>query len=367
MAQSPYANLPQTAFWRSGVAEIQAPIDPRIYTPAFTIAPRMKIATAGSCFAQHIGRHLRAAGFAIMDVEPAPRDLPEDQHQHFGYGIYSARYGNIYTVRQLLQIAQEALGEIEQRNFLWQKGDRWFDGLRPTIEPNGLSSPKAVSYHRAWHLSRIRHMLTTMDMMIFTLGLTETWLDKATGTVFPVCPGTVTDNFNPRKHVFHNFSYGEILNDFIEFRDLVERHRPAGKRPLKFLLTVSPVPLTATAAGKHVQVATVYSKSVLRAVAGALADQFDEIDYFPSYEIITSPWSGQHFYAANERSVTAEGVACAMSTFMSSHGSAAIAGTPSQDATPAAKRPEPAPMEEDPEMMVVCDEELLDAFGGQRS
>ncbi len=366
MTLSPYSKLPDTAFWRTGVAEIDAPIDPNIYTPKWAIDPAIQIATAGSCFAQHIGSHLSAAGFDILDVEPAPRDLPAPLHMKFGYGIYSGRYGNIYTVRQMLQLAQEALGDSNRRDYLWRKGDRWFDGLRPTIEPDGLSSPKAVTYHRDWHLSQVGKMLTSMDLLIFTFGLTEAWIDKETGTVFPVCPGTVTDNFDPRKHVFHNFDYAEIYDDFIELMALLAKHRPVGKKPLKYMLTVSPVPLTATAADKHVQVATVYSKSVLRSVAGTLADRFPEVDYFPSYEIITSPWSGRHFYSANERSVTAEGVACAMSTFMSSHSSAAIT---SEQAPTLRSRPrdEPETLEEDLEMLVACDEELLDAFGRSKT
>jgi hypothetical protein len=363
MARSPYADYPSHTFWRTGVAEITTAVDTELYNRKWEITRDMKIATAGSCFAQHIGRHLRAGGFSILDVEPAPQHLPEDRHLHFGYGIYSGRYGNVYTMRQMLQLAREALGETPRRDFLWEKDGRWYDGLRPTIEPDGLSSPAAVTYHRDWHLGRVRKLLTSMDMLIFTLGLTEAWIDKETGTVFPVCPGTVTDNFDPQKHVFHNFTYPEIHADFLELKALLEDHRPKHKPRLKFLLTVSPVPLTATAAGRHVQVATVYSKSVLRAVSGDLSDAFPEIDYFPSYEIITSPWSGRDFYAGNKRSVTAEGVGTAMHLFMTSHGGEAM------DATPVKQKPRAAPtesFEEDPDMLVVCDEELLDAFGGSR-
>ena len=39
---------------------------------------------------------------------------------------------------------------------------------------------------------------------------------------------------------------------------------------MRFILTVSPVPLVATAGSEHVLAATLYSKSVLRAVAGFL-------------------------------------------------------------------------------------------------
>jgi hypothetical protein len=392
MARSPYADLPPKAFWRNGVAAAPGPVAQDLYTRKWPLRRSTRIATAGSCFAQHIGRHLRSRGFTILDVEPAPMYLPAERRAEFGYGIYSARYGNVYTVRQMLQLAQEALGIIPQRNIVWSKDGRHFDALRPTVEPEGLSSPAVVAAHRTRHLARVRQMLMTMDVLVFTLGLTETWLDARDGTVFPVCPGTVSDDFDPAHHVFHNVTTAEVRADFLALRDLLRAARPPGQE-LRFLLTVSPVPLTATAAGTHVQMATVHSKAVLRAVAGELAAEFADIDYFPSYEIITSPWSGQRFYAANQRSVTPEGVACVMDLFMVAHGGAAQGGaaqgmagqggagqggtqggaTAPQAATapepaaaePAAAAPEAPALAEDPEMMVVCDEELLDAFGAR--
>ena len=91
------------------------------------------------------------------------------------------------------------------------------------------------------------------------------------------------------------------------------------------LLTVSPVPLTATASDKHVLTATTYSKSVLRAVAGELYDRYADIDYFPSYEIVASPWSRGFFYESNMRSVNAGGVSVVMQTFLGEHDTATAA------------------------------------------
>lgn len=88
---------------------------------------------------------------------------------------------------------------------------------------------------------------------------------------------------------------------------------------IKFLLTVSPVPLTATASGSHVEVATCYSKSVLRAVCGTLYARHDDVDYFPSYEIITSANNKGAYFEANKRTVSRSGVRTAMSMFMAAH------------------------------------------------
>ena len=92
-----------------------------------------------------------------------------------------------------------------------------------------------------------------------------------------------------------------------------------GGKPFKCLLTVSPVPLTATASGKHVLASTIYSKSTLRSVAGQLFENQTHIDYFPSYEIVTNPRMHSTAFADNLRSVRDETVDNVMRHFFAQH------------------------------------------------
>ena len=46
-----------------------------------------------------------------------------DLYQKYGFSMYSARYGNIYTVKQLLQLAQEVAGERKPQNYIWKKNE----------------------------------------------------------------------------------------------------------------------------------------------------------------------------------------------------------------------------------------------------
>ena len=235
--------------------------------------------------------------------------------KRFGYKIYSARYGNIYTVRQLLQLARDAESGTVDEGDVWQKDGRYFDALRPNIEPDGFESVEEALALRRQHLTNVKKLFAEMDVFIFTLGLTEAWTDKRTGRVYPTAPGTIAGSFDPESHEFHNFSADEIYSDFVEFFRLVRGNNPN----LHVILTVSPVPLTATASDEHVLVATTYSKSVLRAAAGALSKKFKRIDYFPSYEIIASPWSRGFFYESNMRSVSPAGVSTVMRVFFDEH------------------------------------------------
>ena len=126
----------------------------------------------------------------VLDLEPAPPGLAIAERQRFGYDLYSARYGNVYSVRQLLQLVREAAGLWTPANLCWPRGERWIDALRPGVEPEGLETADEVLALRAQHLERVRQLLDQLDLFVFTLGLTETWQHRASGTVSPLAPGT---------------------------------------------------------------------------------------------------------------------------------------------------------------------------------
>jgi hypothetical protein len=360
MPHNPYQTLPASAFWRTAVADCGALPDASYSAPKWPLRTTDRIATAGSCFAQHIGRRLRREGYVVLDKEPAPKLLPRDRHLEHGYGMFSARYGNIYTVRQMRELVEEAFGLRPLSQSAWAKGSGFVDALRPTVDPQGHATPKAVVAHRRYHLECLRKLFLEAEVFIFTLGLTETWEELPSGRVLPVCPGTVAGTFDPGVHRFRNLTFEETWQDLVSLRDTLHNQR-SGQR-LRMLLTVSPVPLTATASGKHVMLATVYSKSILRAVAGQMADAFEDVDYFPSYEIVSNPYSDNTCFAGNKRSVLESSVELVMSTFMS------IYSSEKSPASPLRQREQASDLrrtdeEADLIMTSKCDDELLDAFG----
>ena len=42
--------------------------------------------------------------------------------------------------------------------------------------------------------------------------------------VYPTAPGTIAGDFDGSAFEFKNFTFTEILNDFLEFRDLLRQH-----------------------------------------------------------------------------------------------------------------------------------------------
>jgi hypothetical protein len=347
---NPYKALPPHAFWRAGVAD-DSPFSPReIYRKKFAIDPKDRIATAGSCFAQHIGRHLARNGFNVLDVEPPPPWTSAEMRSRHGYQVYSARYGNLYTLVQLAQLALEAMGKFTPQDAIWRRDDRYVDAFRPAIEPDGWEFEDDVRMARKHHLGCVRELFRQMDVFVFTLGLTETWIHKPSGTCFGSAPGTVAGSFDPAIHAFMNLNYTHLMQGFARFVECLQELRD-GDVP-RIILTVSPVPLTATASGAHVLPATAYSKAVLRAVAGDLAQAHSYVDYFPSYEIVTHPAAHGAFFDTNLRTVRTAGVEAVMRTFFAAHGQGA---TPSPPLEPS---PESGTLEDG----VQCEDALLEAF-----
>jgi len=307
--KNPYAGKPDHQFWRRSVSG-RGPeqVDPVVRVP-FGISRTDQVATAGSCFAQHIARHLRDTGFSYFVPEDRPAfPFAEDEN----YGTFSARYGNVYTVRQLWQLFQRAYGLFTPVDTAWRRADgRFIDPFRPRIQAGGFATVDELLTERVSHLAAVRRVFEECDLFIFTLGLTEGWVARGDGAVFPLSPGTVASEGDADAYAFHNFTVAEMDADLGRFIKALRSVNPN----CRVLLTVSPVALVATYDDTHVLAATVYSKSALRVVAEMATQAFSLVGYFPSYEMITGPQARSVFFEGDLREVRPEGVAYVMSVF----------------------------------------------------
>lgn len=310
--QNPYTQLEEKAFWSPAVAKKHFLDINGLWTAKYNIGRKTKIATFGSCFAQHFSRALVARDFTWVNGEEAPQGMNAATAKQFNYGVFSARTGNIYTTSLLLQWVEWALGHREPPEIHWEKDGRIYDPFRPVVEPKGFASVEEMLASRQGTIDGFREAIMTCDLFVFTLGLTESWIDSELMIEYPMCPGTVAGDFDPERHEFVNQDYNMVRRNL----DLaIRRIRKAREKGPKFLLTVSPVPLTATNSGNHVLVATMESKSILRAAAAKIAKSKTRVDYFPSYEIISAPAYRGSFFEPNMRSVNLNGVGHVMKTF----------------------------------------------------
>ena len=199
---------------------------------------------------------------------------------------------------------------------------------------------------REYHLSKVKSLVGQADLFVFTFGLTEAWECISDGAILPTCPGTIGGTFDASRYRFKNFTFGEVMADAESFISYALSKNPK----MKFLFTVSPVPLTATATDEHVLSATVYSKSVLRAVCGELRSKYQCVDYFPSYELVASHPMRAMYFMPNLRAVASEGVEIVMNTFFRAQGDDESGSTVDV-------------IEQKSDLDPVCEEVILETFG----
>lgn len=307
----PYTSAPPPRFWRSAVSEQGSLTDPVVHFP-FRIQTSHQVMTAGSCFAQHISGRLAASGYGFLVTETAHPLVAPEVASAFNYGRFTARFGNIYSARQLLQLIRRAYGRFSPTEDIWISDDgSCFDPYRPQIQPGGFASEEEYRLDRLQHFAAVRTAFETLDVLIFTLGLTEIWESVSDGAVFPVCPGAAAGSFDPEAHRFRNQDVNEVVNDLQAFlRELHDVNPDA-----RLILTVSPVPLVATAEDVHVLTANTYSKAVLRVAAETITRQHPSTAYFPSFEIVTGPHARGSYFDTDLRSVTEAGVDRVMELF----------------------------------------------------
>jgi tetratricopeptide (TPR) repeat protein len=139
----------------------------------------------------------------------------------------------------------------------------------------GQDRPEALAQRR--ELYQLFEQAFDSETIIITLGLIECWLDRKTQQYVEFSPLLHKHNEKGR-FAFKRLTFQEAYNYTRKALELL------GARNI--LITTSPVPLARTFTSDDVIVANTYSKSVLRAVAGQIAEEFANVDYLPTYESV---------------------------------------------------------------------------------
>ncbi|ACA85875.1 GSCFA domain-containing protein [Shewanella woodyi] len=337
---TPYSHQGDSSFWRTGVADIELghEIFPKLHNIHLNQhTPR--ISSIGSCFAQHVGKWLNAGSYLFNQSK-----LESNQ-------VSSFAFGNLYTPRGFLQWfdIEDRGSQLDINCATYCKDNRYYDLLRPNFNPAGFDSLADLVTARSEASAEMRATITTTDVLVFTLGLTEAWRDNE-DVFYPSCPGIISGKFDDSIYQFHNFSYEELCADLKAISARLKSINPT----IQIILTVSPVPLTATMTDKHILVANQGSKSLLRTVAGFMSDHYSEFSYFPSYELITVPNAGDFRFESNLRSVTPQAVNYVMQHFKT---------VIDKQSSPKTVHDETAQttIEQPDTNEVVCEDELLEA------
>jgi len=242
--------------------------------PRFILKENEKIFTIGSCFAREIERVLIENKFDI----PVKRfEVPEDEFQWPAADLL-----NEYNAGTIFQRIESVFGKFEYTDDIGIDDTK--NGcvdLFLHIHNKPIRKERLVQ--RRKEIDELYKELLASSTIIITLGLTECWYDSIGKCYLNKAPSKILIANHPGRYEFHRMDVDDVLKRMSKSIELINKHSKKN-----ILITVSPVPLEATFTTNNAIMANSYSKSVLRIVAEKLTEKFDNVDYFPSYEIALS-------------------------------------------------------------------------------
>lgn len=258
-------------------------------TPKFTLSRQDKVFAIGSCFAREVEDALVASGFDV----PTHCDklfqhplLRRDDQQGGAYtGMRPRSYLNRYNTMSMLAEVKHILGmapAIEQGQLSYPINETAAADLHYSQSLPQVSLEKTVK-RRGIIRDYLQSIIGECSVFVITLGLAEAWYDTSSASYLNNTPG-------PRVLAAYGDHFEIHLTDFLQHLQALEDIRETltaslGDR-LRLIVTVSPVPLEKTFFPQDVITTNLYSKSMLRAVAQEFAAIHENVDYFPSYEIV---------------------------------------------------------------------------------
>ncbi len=282
-----FANLMRSrdaGLWPTRDAGRLEPFYEPVLAPRFRLKRGSTIFTIGSCFARNIEEHLAPLGF---DIPMAAFGVPESE---WPVRPFARRAGilNKYTPPSMLQEVLQTLAISREPGAF----DRLTDSLlyplggamAIDLELGGyIPVTRQRAHERRRQVFEVFRRGFDADCVVITLGLIECWFDAARQRYLQETPNTPALRREAGRFGFRLLDHAETL---ATIRTLTRCLLETGNTAKRILMTVSPVPLTATFSGMDVVIANAYGKGVLRAVAQSIRDEFDRVDYFPSYEMV---------------------------------------------------------------------------------
>ncbi|MBD3665378.1 GSCFA domain-containing protein [Sulfitobacter sp. TSTF-M16] len=240
--------------------------------PSFSIGRDETVFTIGSCFARNVEKFLLDHNVTVPTAhfEAPHEEAPGNPN----------RVLNQYNPGTMMQVV-EAAGQTPDKRAIY--GGLTGSVVDCLLATGGRAVSKSRAMERRQQISDLYGAgLGASQTVIITLGLIETWYDKQDELYLNEAPGVRFVRKNPDRFEFRQMGYEECSS---VVNKMLQRLTDLGK---KVVLTVSPVPLQVTFSGGDAVTRNAYSKSLLRVVAEQAATTFDNVDYFPSYEMVTT-------------------------------------------------------------------------------
>jgi len=231
-----------------------------LQTSDFHLTHADKVMILGSCFSENIGLQLKESGFSIS-LNP------------FGVLYNPASVG--MALQRLWQNQPFREEELVEHDGLYHSFSHHgsFSGVDPksTIEKINASFKDAAK------------ALQDVSCLMITFGTSWVYTLPSTDQIVANCHKLPEDSFMRRR-----LSVNEIEYFYIELLEMLFQEKP----DLKILFTVSPI--------RHLKDGfheNTLSKSTLHLAIEGLCESFDNVYYFPAYELLMDDLRDYRFYA----------------------------------------------------------------------
>ena len=231
-------------------------------TPDFQIDLKTKMLSMGSCFANEMGQKMQEHKFNIS-TNPG---------------------GILFNPQSIFTILKMALNQ--------QSLPEWSFASRQGMQVNYLlHSDMAAKDEQTLHQSfqqlssRLKNDVANANLVIFTFGTAFVYTLRENGEIVANCHKVPQKHFEKRL-----LSVEEIVGGFASVKAQIEALNPN----VKFMLTVSPV--------RHIKEGLPQnnlSKSTLRLACHQLTEAFDNVSYFPAYELMMDDLRDYRFYESD--------------------------------------------------------------------
>lgn len=298
------------------------------FNPEQLIGPTSKVFTIGSCFAMEVRRAIIRRGIQVVpDYESVKYDPMIQYYDSIGIKREFTPHYDTFVMRQEFETA---LGLWPNRNegFITLKASKngisleWDEIHQDPYRKHVFAQSSEALESLASNINHtFRDGLEQADVIVMTLGLTEVWQSVKTGKYFCQAPR------EQGQAQFHASKFVENYNNVKAILEMVGHHYPQKR----FILSVSPVPLGQSVRQMDIFSANLESKSILRAVAGQICEEFPSVKYFPSYEVATSQlWP---VFQEDRRHILPEFADLVVSGFMDVYAASALPKTQSPAAS----------------------------------
>jgi len=269
--------------WRP-LPNVASQTDPAFFTPDFEhripIRTNDRIFTIGSCFARNIEAFLRVHYKVPSHIRPGEvpenilavnRNATENMVLWHRYNVFSILHSIEWSLEPEKYPTSLRLMSVGDNNYLDP-----YAGCRDIL-------PRSNAEQIVRWIDGVFKSIRQCRIIIITLGLSEVWEDLETGLVLNCSPLSEMWKAYPGRFKNRLASFSETIGQLEQIHDILERNCP---RDFDIISTVSPIPLSSTFRDVDIVVANTASKSILRAAAEEWANRYENVHYFPSYEIV---------------------------------------------------------------------------------